>query len=139
MPNVGANMTEYQERLRSLALSDAGFVESVLGMGQDTIEISRLDPKTHALVRLAALVAVDSGQSSYNASVEVALASGASLDEIVGILIAVAPAVGLGRVVSAAPELGLALGYDVDSALEAQECYIHPPVPSDDDRTIAHS
>ena len=132
-------MTEYQERLRSLALSDAGFVESVLGMGQDTVEISRLDPKTHALVRLAALVAVDSGQSSYNASVEVALASGASLDEIVGILIAVAPAVGLGRVVSAAPELGLALGYDVDAALEAQECGTHPPVPSDDDRTIAHS
>ena len=51
---------------------------------------------------------------------EVALASGATYDEIVGILIAVAPAVGLGRVVSAAPELGLALGYDVASALEAR-------------------
>ena len=130
-------MTEYQERLRSLALSDAEFVSSVLGMGQDTVEISRLDPKTHALVRLAALLAVDSGQSSYNASVEVALASGASLDEIVGILIAVAPAVGLGRVVAAAPELGLALGYDVESALEAQDD-IHRPVPSDDDRTVTH-
>ena len=114
-------MIEYQERLRSLALSDDHFVESVLGMGQDTIEVSRLDPKTHALVRLAALLAVDGGQSSYNASVEVALAFGASFDEIVGILIAVAPAVGLGRVVSAAPELGLALGYDVEAALEARE------------------
>jgi hypothetical protein len=31
----------------------------------------------------------------------------------------VAPAVGLGRVVSAAPQLGLALGYDVDAALES--------------------
>jgi alkylhydroperoxidase/carboxymuconolactone decarboxylase family protein YurZ len=51
--------------------------------------------------------------------VERALAAGASEDEIVGLLIAVAPAVGLGRVVSAAPELGLALGYDVDSALES--------------------
>ena len=132
-------MTESQERLRSLALSDAGFVESVLGMGQDTVEISRLDPKTHALVRLAALVAVDSGQGSYNASVEVALASGASLDEIVGILIAVAPAVGLGRVVAAAPELGLAIGYDVESALEAQECDIHRHVPADDDRTVTHT
>jgi hypothetical protein len=67
------------------------------------------------------LLAVDAGQSSYNATVDVALASGASLDEIVGILIAVAPAVGLGRVVSAAPELGLALGYDVNAALEAQD------------------
>lgn len=113
-------MVEYQERLRSLALSDDRFVGSVLGMAQDTVEISRLDPKTHAFVRLAALLAVDAGQSSYNASVEVALASGATYDEIVGILIAVAPAVGLGRVVSAAPELGLALGYDVASALEAR-------------------
>jgi 4-carboxymuconolactone decarboxylase len=115
----GANLIEYQKRLRSLALSDDHFVGSVLGMSQDTVEISRLEPKTHALVRLAALLAVDAGQSSYNASVDVALASGASLDEIVGILIAVAPAVGLGRVVSAAPELGLALGYDVNAALEA--------------------
>jgi hypothetical protein len=71
------------------------------------------------MVRLAALLAVDAAPSSYNASAELALASGASLDEIVGILVAVAPAIGLGRVVSAAPELGLALGYDVEAALEA--------------------
>ena len=110
---------EYQERLRRMALSDDGFVRSMLGMGEDTIEASGLDPKTHAMVRLAALLAIGAAESSYNASAEVALASGASLDEIVGILIAIAPAVGLGRVVSAAPQLGLALGYDVDAALEA--------------------
>src|SRR3954467_6463298 len=115
----GSDMLEYQERLRSMALSDDRFVASVLGMGQDTIQDSGLDPKTHAMVRLAALLAVDAAQSSYNASAELALASGASLDEIVGILVAVAPAIGLGRVVSAAPELGLALGYDVEAALEA--------------------
>jgi len=103
-----------------MALSDDRFVASVLGMGRDTIDASGLDPKTHAMVRLAALMALDAGQSSYNASAELALASGASLDEIVGILIAVAPAIGLGRAVSAAPELGLALGYDVEAAFEAQ-------------------
>jgi len=112
-------MAEYQERLRSLALNDDAFVRSVLGMGQDTVEASRLDPKTHALVRLAALVAMDATPSAYNCRVEAALASGAGFDEIVGILIAVAPEVGLSRVVSAAPDLGLALGYDVDAALEA--------------------
>jgi len=111
---------EYQERLRSLALHDEGFVCSVLGMGQDTVEASRLDPKTHALVRLAALLSIDATPSAYNATAEAALAAGASYDEIVGILIAVAPTVGLGRVVSAAPKLALALGYDVDAALEAQ-------------------
>src|SRR5215208_3451436 len=112
-------MIEYQERLRCLALSDDRFVDTVLGMGRDTVEISRLDAKTHALVNLAALLAVDAAQSSYNAGVEIALAAGATLDEIVGILIAVAPAIGLGRVVSAAPGLALALGYDTDVALEA--------------------
>jgi alkylhydroperoxidase/carboxymuconolactone decarboxylase family protein YurZ len=112
-------MLEYQERLRSIALSDDRFVTSVLGIGQDTVEASGLDPKTHAMVTLAALVAVDAAPSSYNASTELALASGATFDEIVGILIAVAPALGLGRVVSVAPGLGLALGYDVEAALEA--------------------
>ena len=77
-------MIEYQERLRSLALSNDRFVDTVLGMGRDTVEISRLDPKTHALVNLAALLAVDAAQSSYNAGAEVALATGATVDEIVG-------------------------------------------------------
>ncbi|HEY6761779.1 MAG TPA: carboxymuconolactone decarboxylase family protein [Baekduia sp.] len=114
-------MIEYQERLRCLALNDDNFVSSVLGIAQDTVDVSRLDPKTHALVRLTALLAVDSASSSYNSSVEVALAAGASFDEIVGLLIAMAPAIGLARVVSAAPELALALGYDVDAALEARD------------------
>jgi alkylhydroperoxidase/carboxymuconolactone decarboxylase family protein YurZ len=87
-------------------------------MGRDTVPASELDPKTHALVRLAAALAIDAAPSSYQSNVEVALASGASIDEIVGTLIAVAPTVGLARVVSAAPELALALGYDVDAALE---------------------
>src|SRR5437763_9663148 len=114
-----ALMSEYQQRLCSLALNDASFVRSVLGMGQDTVAVSRLDPKTHALVCLGALLATHASPSSYQPSVEVALAAGASADEIVGILVAVAPAIGLGRVVSAAPDLALALGYDVDAALEA--------------------
>jgi hypothetical protein len=42
-----------------------------------------------------------------------------SRDEIVGTLIAVLPIVGAARVVSAAPSLGLAIGYDVGEALEA--------------------
>jgi alkylhydroperoxidase/carboxymuconolactone decarboxylase family protein YurZ len=113
-------MTEYKSILRRLALSDESFVDSVLGMGHDTVEVSCLEPKTHALVRLAASLAIDAAPSSYQASTERALAAGASLDEIVGTLIAVAPTVGLARAVSAAPELALALGYDVDAALEAR-------------------
>jgi alkylhydroperoxidase/carboxymuconolactone decarboxylase family protein YurZ len=114
-------MLDYKDTLRSLALNDECFVDSVLGMGCDTVPASELDPKTHALVRLGAALAIDAAPSSYQACVEVALAAGATLDEIVGTLIAVAPTVGLARVVSAAPELALALGYDVDAALEATD------------------
>ena len=114
-------MPTYKDTLRSLAISDERFVESVLGMGQDTVELSRLDPKTYALVRLGAAFAIDAAPSSYQATIELALAAGASVDEIVGSLIAVAPTIGLARVVSAAPELALALGYDLDAALEDPE------------------
>jgi alkylhydroperoxidase/carboxymuconolactone decarboxylase family protein YurZ len=111
-------MASYKQTLRSLALHDEGYVESVLGMGHDTIDASRLDQKTHALVRLGAALAIDAAPSSYQSTIELALAAGASIDEIVGTLIAVAPIVGLARAVSAAPELALALGYDLDAALE---------------------
>jgi alkylhydroperoxidase/carboxymuconolactone decarboxylase family protein YurZ len=114
-------MAEYRETLRSLALNDKRFVDSVLGMGHDTVAASQLDQKTHALVRLGAALAIDSAPSAYQATVDVALAAGADIDEIVGTLIAVAPTVGLARVVSVAPELALALGYDLDAAFEATD------------------
>jgi 4-carboxymuconolactone decarboxylase len=114
-------MEAYKQTLRSLALNNEGFVEAVLSMGRDTVELSKLDPKTQVLVRLGALVAIDAAPSSYQATIDLALAAGASVDEIVGTLIAVAPTVGVARVVSAAPELSLALGYDLDAAFESSE------------------
>ena len=114
-------MAEYKETLRRLTLNDETFVAAVLGMGRDTVEVSQLDQKTHALARLSASLAVDAASSSYQLSVEQALAAGATVDEIVGCLIAVAPVIGLARVVSAAPELAMALGYDVDAALETRD------------------
>jgi len=111
----------YKETLRSLALSDESFVDSVLGMGNDTVDASHLDQRTHALVRLGAALAIDTAPSSYQSTIEMALAAGASIDEVVGTLIAVAPTVGLARVVSVAPELALALGYDLDAAFEEPE------------------
>ena len=46
-----------------------------------------------------------------------ALAAGASGDEIAEVLLAIAPATGLGRVVSDAPGVAAALGYDIGAAL----------------------
>lgn len=112
-------MAKHEEALRDLAMNDERFVENVLAMQLTNIEASGLDPKTHALARLGALIALDAAPASYQWNVGMAFASGATVDEIVGVLIAVAPTVGLARAVSAAPELALAIGYDVDAALEA--------------------
>jgi alkylhydroperoxidase/carboxymuconolactone decarboxylase family protein YurZ len=82
------------------------------------VEALGLDPKACALVRLGALLALDAGCASYQWGVQWALAAGATADEIVGTLMAVAPIIGVTRVVAAAPGFALALGYDVDAALE---------------------
>ena len=110
---------EYRKTLRRLALNDEKLVESVVGVGRADVDISGLDQKTQALVRLGASLAIDAAATSYHSNVEMALAAGASIDEVVGTLIAVAPAVGTVRTVSAAPKLALALGYDVDAAFES--------------------
>jgi alkylhydroperoxidase/carboxymuconolactone decarboxylase family protein YurZ len=80
-----------------------------------------LDDKTHALVRLAALVASGATATAYRDVVADAHAAGATADEVVDTLCAVAPVVGSARVVSAAPGLALAAGYDVDAALERSD------------------
>ena len=42
-----------------------------------------------------------------------AIAEGATEDEVADVLLAILPVVGLGRVVTAAPDVAAALGYDV--------------------------
>lgn len=112
-------MATHEESLRRLALHDEACIESVLAMRLDNDEASGLHPRTHALVRLGAVVAVGAGSVSYQWAVGEALAAGATPDDIVGTLIAVAPICGLARVIAAAPEVALSLGYDLDAAFEA--------------------
>lgn len=113
-------MTDYRETLRSLALNDEDVVRQALAEIRENSE-DQLDAKVTSLVRLGALLAADAAPSSYQANVEAALAAGTTIDEVVATLVAIAPVIGSARVVSAAPELALALGYDVDAALEANE------------------
>ena len=105
------------DTLRSLAESDAAVCRPAPGAGRG-VGLPGLDERTAALVRLAALVALRAAPASYRGGVDLALTAGASVDEVVDTLKTVARTVGLARVVAAAPDLGLALGYDVDRALE---------------------
>jgi len=104
--------------LRKLSIGDDAFIDAVLMSERANLGQSGLDPKSHALVRLGALIAVDGASPSYLDALESARACGTSDDEVVGCLIAVLPELGAARVISAAPRLGLALGYDVAAALE---------------------
>jgi len=106
--------------LRLVALCDDRLAGEMLDHAGN-VEMSELDGKTHALVRLAALLALDASASSYQSAVEAAFAAGATEEEIAGTLVAVTPEVGLARVVSQAPALAAAMGYDVESAFQARE------------------
>lgn len=111
-------MDDYRDFLRKLAVRDETLVEAVLANEGANREEAGLDDKTHALVRLTTTIAVEASQSSYQHAVDRALAAGASANEMAAILVAVMSLTGVPRAVSAAPKLGLALGYDVDVALE---------------------
>jgi 4-carboxymuconolactone decarboxylase len=108
----------FQETLRRLAMIDEGFVEDGAGLGLGLVRTSALDPKTAALLHVAVLVAIGSPAVCLDWSAARALAAGATEDEIAGVLLAIAPVAGLGRVVSAAPDVAIALGYDIAAALE---------------------
>jgi alkylhydroperoxidase/carboxymuconolactone decarboxylase family protein YurZ len=101
-----------EELLRRLALNDEQSVGMVLASGTAPDAEPVLLPKVDLLVRLGALVAVGAATASLRRTVQLALAAGATETELVGVLVAVAPTVGLARVVATAPKLANAIGYD---------------------------
>ena len=111
-------MDDYKVTLRRIAVRDDRYIDGLLQGDHANATLAGLDDRSHTLVRIAALVVSDAAAPAYMNCVEAALRAGVSYDEIVGVLIAVLPLVGIARVVSAAPNLGLALGYDVGEALE---------------------
>jgi 4-carboxymuconolactone decarboxylase len=98
---------DVERLLRRLALNDEESVGMVLANGPEAA--------TGLLVRLGALLALGAATTSIRATVERAIAAGATEAEIVGVLVAVAPAVGLARVVATAPRLAVAIGYDLEA------------------------
>jgi alkylhydroperoxidase/carboxymuconolactone decarboxylase family protein YurZ len=108
----------YQEILRRLAIVDEGFASSDAGLLLGPPAGRVLDPKVAALVRVGALTAIGAPEVCLEWSTTQALAAGATEEEVTGVLLAVAPVIGLGRIVGAAPGLADAFGYDVEAALE---------------------
>jgi alkylhydroperoxidase/carboxymuconolactone decarboxylase family protein YurZ len=110
MPAKAAVDDATSDALANLALGDPELLGEGLELRQQMQERSGLDPRTFALVKIAALISLDAPPASYLWQVGNAIDAGATPEELVGVLRAVAPQVGLPRIVAAAPELMLALG-----------------------------
>jgi hypothetical protein len=114
-------LDDYTVTLRRFALRDDRYIASLLSDERAGAALSGLEPREHAFARIGALIAMNAAAPSFMSAVEPALRAGASEREVVGALIAVLPLVGVSCVVSVAPNVGLALGYDVSEAFEAFE------------------
>ena len=111
-------VVRYQEILRRLAIVDEGFAGDQAGLALGLPGTGGLDPRTAALVRVGALAAIGAPEVCLEWSSSQALAAGAAEEEITGVLLAIAPVIGLGRMVGAAPGVAGAFGYDIEAALE---------------------
>jgi 4-carboxymuconolactone decarboxylase len=99
-----------EDHLRRIARSDEKELDAMVGMRQGLRDITQLDNRSFALVKIAALIAVDAPPASYMWQIGNAIAEGVTPEEVLGTMWAVAPQVGGPRLISAAPEIMLALG-----------------------------
>ena len=76
-----------------------------IGPEADNIDESGLDVRSYALVRLASLVTAGAPGEGYDRHIAAALDQGVTLDEIIGVLVALLPTVGVTRVTKAAPDI----------------------------------
>ena len=95
-------------------------LEAMIG---SSLKNSRLSEREYMLTRIAALVASDASAASYAMNVGAAVDTGVTLEDVQGVLVAVAPVVGTARIASAALAIAEGLGFVVgvlEAELEAQ-------------------
>ena len=117
---IDARLTQgAQELLRRLVLNDERTVRAALEGGASALaDTPVLDRKTEALVGLAALLSVGANATACRVAVEHARGARASDEELVAVLLAVAPAIGYARGVGTAPALERAMGFDETTRLD---------------------
>src|SRR3979490_1735947 len=115
---MAAIAPDTHEALAGISGCALDFLETAVGLREVGRESTGLDGRTFALVKIAALIALDAPPASYAWQVANALGDGASPDDILGVLRAVAPQVGGPRVVAAAPEIMVALGLALPEGAE---------------------
>ncbi len=100
---------------------DTPVLDLLADMTAASLAASSLDPQTLALVRVAALVALDAPPVSYILNLEAAADLGVDGDRVRGVLAAIAPIVGTARVASATAKIVEALAIEIEIAELAAE------------------
>jgi 4-carboxymuconolactone decarboxylase len=104
-----------------MANTDTPVLDLLGKMTADSIEASSLDPETLMLTRLAALVAVDAPPASYLLNLGAAREIGIDVEQVRGVLAAIAPIVGTARIASATGNIVRALGIALELAEDEAE------------------
>jgi alkylhydroperoxidase/carboxymuconolactone decarboxylase family protein YurZ len=101
-----------QRDLRVIAdlarIGDFKAFDFLAALNADNLQESGLDPKTHTLVRFAALVAIGGAPLTWALHTDATEPDLLPGPELVGMLIAIAPIVGTAKVTSAIAEFGKA-------------------------------
>jgi hypothetical protein len=101
------------------APSDTPLLDTLAAMTAESVARCDLDANSLMAARIAALAAVDASPGSYLMNLGPAADAGVTVEQVQGILVAVAPIIGTPRTVSAAANIASALGVAV-MALEAE-------------------
>ena len=108
-----------RDALLGLAMGDIDVLKEAVDIREAEQQSSGLDPATFGLVKIGALIALDSPPASYLWQIANVLDAGATPAQVLGVLRAVAPQVGGPRIVAAAPEIMVALGLSLPAEPES--------------------
>jgi hypothetical protein len=100
--------------------TDTPVLDTIAAITAASIENCRLAPRDLMMARIAALVAVNAPPASYLVNAGTAVDVGITLEDVEGILTAVAPIVGTPRTTAAVGNIARALGFAI-AAIEAED------------------
>ena len=89
--NACSSVDEYKCTLRRLTIGDDSYIDALLCEERANASLAGIDLRAHALIRIAALIALDAAPPCYLSAVQAGREAGLSCDEVVGTLIAVLP------------------------------------------------
>jgi hypothetical protein len=102
---------------------DTPVLDTLTDITAASVDHNMLSPRDFMLARLAALIAVDAPPISYVANAPAVTEAGLTLDDVQGVMIAVAPVVGTPLVMAAGGHIlrGLGLAIAVSDAEDAED------------------